>query len=223
MARRPNAIIAAALYSRGRANNLETSALSEDRISELLAARRADPYISPLREAFSDQEPKPAAVLVPMLRIDGEWQLLYILRSKVEGDMHSAQVAFPGGRWDPGETNAEQAALREANEEIGLDGTGVRILGALEDFITISNYNVTPVIGVVPWPFEIQPDPREVQRVFTIPLSWLADPANREVRQRVAPDGQTLDVVYFKEYDKELLWGVTARISLNFLEALKLA
>lgn len=202
---------------------METSSLTEERISELLAARRADPYISPLREAFSEQEPKPAAVLVPLLRIDGGWQLLYILRSKVEGDMHSAQVAFPGGRWDPGETGAEQAALREANEEIGLDGSGVRILGALEDFITISNYNVTPVIGVIPWPFEIHPDPREVQRAFTIPLSWLADPANREVRERIAPDGQTLDVVYFKEYDKELLWGVTARITLNFLEALKLA
>jgi 8-oxo-dGTP pyrophosphatase MutT (NUDIX family) len=202
---------------------MDSPSLTEEQITGLLADRHADPYISPLREAFSEQEPKPAAVLVPMLRINGEWQLLYILRSKVEGDMHSAQVAFPGGRWDLGETKAEQAALREANEEIGLEAKGVRILGALEDFITISNYNVTPVIGVIPWPIAIHPDPREVQRAFTIPLIWLADPANREVRQRVAPDGQTLDVVYFKEYDKELLWGVTARITLNFLEALKLA
>ena len=200
-----------------------TIELDEARISELLAARRADPYISPLRETFSDLEPKPAAVLVPMLRIEEAWHLLYILRSKVEGDMHSAQVAFPGGRWDPGETEAQQAALREANEEIGLDPNAARILGSLEDFITISNYNVTPVVGVIPWPFEMHIDEREVQRVFVIPLAWLADPANREVRQRVAPGGQTLDVVYFKEYDKELLWGVTARITLNFLEALKLA
>jgi 8-oxo-dGTP pyrophosphatase MutT (NUDIX family) len=158
-----------------------------------------------------------------MLRLNEEWHLLYILRSRVEGDMHSAQVAFPGGRLDPGETKAEQAALREANEEIGLQPEGVSLLGNLEEFITISDYKVTPVVGVIPWPFEMHPDPREVQRVFTIPLGWLADPTNREVRQRVAPGGQALDVVYFKEYDRELLWGVTARITLNFLQALQLA
>jgi 8-oxo-dGTP pyrophosphatase MutT (NUDIX family) len=198
------------------------SELTEERIKSLLAARRADPYISPMRESFSSQDPKPAAVLIPMLQQDGDWHLLYILRSVVEGDMHSGQVAFPGGRWDPGETEAEQAALREANEEIGLQTADVRLLGRLEDFITISNYNVTPVVATIPWPSELRPQPGEVQRIFTIPLTWLAEPANREERERVAPSGETLKVVYFKEYDKEILWGVTARITLNFLQALKL-
>lgn len=200
-----------------------TGELSEERISQLLAARVADPYVSPLRETTSSAEPRPAAVLLPMFRMDDDWHLLYILRAKVEGDMHSAQVAFPGGRLDPGETTAHQAALREANEEIGLRSIDVRMLGHMEDFITISNYRVMPVVGVIPWPTELKPDEREVQRIFTIPLSWLAEPENREERERVAPDGQTLKVVYFKNYDKELLWGVTARITLNFLEALKLA
>ena len=167
--------------------------------------------------------PKPAAVLIPMLRENDEWRLLFILRAQVEGDMHSAQVAFPGGRLDPGETSAYDAALREAHEETALDSSQVRVFGHLEDFITISNYRVTPVVGVIPWPTDLQPDTREVQRIFTIPLSWLADPENREQRQRVAPDGQTLKVVYFNHYDKELLWGVTARITLNFLQALQLA
>ncbi len=199
-----------------------TSQLTEERISDLLAARRADPYISPMRETFSDQEANPAAVLIPILQQDGDWHLLYILRSLVQGDMHSGQVAFPGGRWDSDETEPEQAALREANEEIGLQAAGVRLLGRLEDFITISNYRVTPVIATIPWPSELRPQPGEVQRIFTVPLAWLADPNNREERERVAPDGQTLKVVYFKEYDKELLWGVTARITLNFLQALAL-
>jgi len=197
--------------------------LTEDKISQLLAKRFADPYISPLREIISDDEPKPAAVLIPMLQQNDEWHLLYILRAQVAGDMHSAQVAFPGGRLDPGETSAQEAALREAREEIALDTSNVRLLGYLEDFITISNYRVTPVVGVIPWPNDLQPDPREVQRIFAIPLSWLAAPENREQRERVAPDGQTLKVVYFKQYDKELLWGVTARITLNFLQALQLA
>ncbi|MCL5429575.1 MAG: CoA pyrophosphatase [Chloroflexi bacterium] len=199
------------------------SDLTEDRVSQLLAKRVANPYISPLREIESEVEPKPAAVLIPMLRNDDEWQLLYILRAQVEGDMHSAQVAFPGGRLDPGETSPQQAALREAREEISLDTSRVRLLGQLEDFVTISNYRVTPVVSVIPWPTELQPDPREVQRIFTIPLPWLADPTNREQRERVAPDGQSLKVAYFKQYDKELLWGVTARITLNFLQALELA
>jgi 8-oxo-dGTP pyrophosphatase MutT (NUDIX family) len=197
--------------------------LTEERISQLLAKRITNPYISPLREINSDVEPKPAAVLIPMLKENDEWRLLFILRAQVEGDMHSAQVAFPGGRLDPGETSAYDAALREAREEIALEPSQVRMLGHLEDFITISNYSVTPVVGVIPWPTNLEPDTREVQRIFTIPLSWLADPENREQRERVAPDGQTLKVVYFKEYDKELLWGVTARITLNFLQALQLA
>jgi 8-oxo-dGTP pyrophosphatase MutT (NUDIX family) len=197
--------------------------LTEERISQLLAKRIADPYVSPLREINSNAEPKPAAVLIPMLRENDEWRLLFILRAQVEGDMHSAQVAFPGGRLDTGETSAYDAALREAREEIALDSSQVRVLGHLENFITISNYSVTPVVGMIPWPTDLEPDTREVQRFFTIPLSWLADPENREQRERVAPDGQTLKVVYFKQYDKELLWGVTARITLNFLQALQLA
>jgi len=197
--------------------------LSEARIRDLLAARAADPYLSPMRETSGAVEPQPAAVLIPMLQHEDEWQLLFILRAEAQGDMHSAQVAFPGGRLEPGEARAEQAALREAQEEIGLESAGVHLLGHLEDFITISNYQVTPVVGVIPWPTELRLDAREVQRAFSIPLAWLADPANREERQRVAPDGQTVKVVYFKQYDKEILWGVTARITLNYLQALELA
>jgi 8-oxo-dGTP pyrophosphatase MutT (NUDIX family) len=223
--RQPNANIAAVLFYPATKNSLikAFADLSEEKISQLLAKRVADPYVSPLREITTDVEPKPAAVLIPMLRNNDEWHLLFILRAQVEGDIHSAQVAFPGGGLDPGETSAHEAALREAREEIALDTTAVRLLGYLEDFITISNYQVTPVVGVIRWPTQLQPDPREVQRIFTIPLAWLADPANREERERVAPDGQTLKVVYFKQYEKELLWGVTAKITLNFLQALRLS
>jgi 8-oxo-dGTP pyrophosphatase MutT (NUDIX family) len=199
------------------------ASLTEARISQLLADRVADPSIKPQSEFSGPQEPRPAAVLVPMLRQADAWHLLYILRAQVEGDMHSAQVAFPGGRLELDENSAETAALREAQEEVGLNPTQVRLLGSMEDFTTISNYRVTPVIGVIPWPVELAPDPREVQRAFSIPLSWLADPANREERERVAPDGHSLNVVYFKQYEKELLWGITARITLNLLQTFGLA
>ena len=199
------------------------AALTEQRICELLAAHAAGSNSNPIRENFSTQPPQPAAVLVPLLQQGGAWHLLYILRAQVAGDLHSAQVAFPGGRFEAYETQAEPAALRETYEEIGVDPGSVRLLGRLEDFVTISNYQVTPCIGVIPWPTELKPEPREVQRVFTIPLSWLADPANREERERMAPQGQTLKVIYFQQFGKELLWGVTARITLNFLQAMELA
>ncbi|MEX2144052.1 MAG: CoA pyrophosphatase [Anaerolineales bacterium] len=197
--------------------------LSVNRIRALLAARAAGHPLFPLSESSDTQPPKPAAVLVPLLQQKNAWHLLFILRAQVEGDMHSAQVAFPGGRLEPGETLAEQTALREAHEEINLKPEGVQLLGRLEDFITISNYQVTPVVGLIPWPFGIRPDPREVQHAFTIPLSWLADSANREERERITTDGHALKVIYFKQYGKELLWGITARITLYLLQALELA
>ncbi|MCW5873629.1 MAG: CoA pyrophosphatase [Anaerolineales bacterium] len=197
--------------------------LSEEDIQARLAARLADPSIGVMNEGYAVREPRPAAVLLPLLRQDDEWHLLYILRSVHEGDMHSGQVAFPGGRVEPDDASAAQAALREAQEEINLAPEQVRLLGNLEDFITISSYRVTPVVGVIPWPIKLDPQPGEVQRIFTIPLPWLADPANREERERTAPNGTPVQVVYFSHYDRELLWGITARITLNFLQALDLA
>lgn len=197
--------------------------LSTTQIQARLAARQADPSIGIANEGYPVADPRPAAVLLPLLRHADEWHLLYILRAVHAGDMHSGQVAFPGGRWEAYEDNAVQAALREAHEEIGLQPDQVQLLGNLEDFITISSYRVTPVVGLIPWPLTLHPQPGEVQRIFTIPLAWLADPAHREERQRSAPNGAAVQVVYFTEYDREVLWGVTARITLNFLQALGLA
>lgn len=202
----------------------EINALSEDHIRARLAERQADPYISPFRESPLPAEPLPAAVLIPLLRQDGAWRVLLIRRTHVEGDFHSGQVAFPGGRVEAADQSVEQAALREAHEETGVDVSQIRVLGRLEDMITISNYQVTPVVGVIPWPFEIRPQEAEVARVFTVPLARLADPANREERQRQIPgEGTSIAVHYFTKFDDELLWGVSARITLTFLEALGLA
>ena len=87
---------------------------------------------------------------------------------------HSGQVAFPGGRADPEDTDPEQTALREAYEEIGLRPSDVHLLGRLQDYLTITNYQVTPVVGVIPWPYDLHPAEEEVSRVFAIPLDWLA-------------------------------------------------
>jgi 8-oxo-dGTP pyrophosphatase MutT (NUDIX family) len=162
--------------------------------------------------------PQSAAVLLPLLKINDAWHLLFIRRSVVKGDAHSGQVAFPGGRCEGNETYA-QAALREAHEEVGLLPQDVRLLGSLKPMHSITNYTVTPVVGVIPWPYPIQLETREVSRAFTIPLDWLANPANRSEKPLFSFFLlAALRVTYFEPYDGETLWGLTARFTLDFLD-----
>ena len=157
-----------------------------------------------------------AAVLVPLLRVDGEWHLLYTRRTdRVES--HKGQVSFPGGACDEGETSPEQTALREAEEEIGLRPEDVRVLGRLNSMATISSFRVTPVVGVVSWPVVFRPAQAEVARVFTMPLAWLADKSNR---WEFNIFGRNHSVIFFHPYDGELLWGATARMTVEFLDAI---
>jgi 8-oxo-dGTP pyrophosphatase MutT (NUDIX family) len=176
--------------------------------------------------------PRPAAVLIPLFQnhsskedADG-WQVLLTRRTNSVAE-HQGQVAFPGGRADPTDTTPEMTALREAREEIGLDPTKVRILGRMQILHTISNYIVTPIVGVIPWPFMFQLEETEVSRVFSIPLNWLADPNNHERRNRTIPETlvkilqkDSFPVIYFHPYKDELLWGVSAEITVRLIDIL---
>jgi len=162
-----------------------------------------------------------AAVLLPLYCRDGAWHLIFIRRSHQVRDRHSGEVAFPGGRHQAGDPDSIATALREAQEEIGLAPDQVQVLGALRPLHTVSRFLVTPVVGLLPWPQPLRPDPREVARIFSIPLAWLGTPAHHRVRPYPAPDHpEAREVVFFDEYDGELLWGVTGRITLDFLGCL---
>ena len=179
---------------------------------------------SPYPDEFNAQLKQQAAVLMPFLQKEDQWHLLFIRRTFHKNDRHGGQVAYPGGRCDPGETDAKTAALREAYEEVGINPGDVRILGKLRDMLTITNYRVTPVVGKIPWPYDLTRQPEEVSRIFTIPLEWIADPQNREVRLRdVQFQGDPIPVIYFKPYDGETLWGASARMTMLLLEALGLS
>lgn len=196
--------------------------LTERQISELLAEAYEKPneYSYPA-ELFSD-DPKSAAVLIPFLQKEDAWQILFTRRTDTLPE-HSGQVAFPGGRADPGDATPEATALREAYEEIDLKPQDVEILGKLRSLPTVTNYCVTSIIGKIPWPYTFRLEINEVSRVFSIPLAWLADPGNREFRLREVPHIRSpLRVIYFKSYQGELLWGVSAQIMLNLLRALDL-
>lgn len=162
-----------------------------------------------------------AAVLLPLLYLEGAWQLLYIRRAETVFS-HKGQVAFPGGMVEPEDPTLEATALREAQEEVGLPPENVRLLGRMPDYPTVSSYLVTPVVGRVEQPFELKLQPEEVVRAFTIPLEWLADASHWEERSLARPNGREERVVYFQLYEGELLWGITARITVRFLQILGL-
>jgi 8-oxo-dGTP pyrophosphatase MutT (NUDIX family) len=196
--------------------------LSTDEISSRLSIATDSPSeISYPPELFAD-EARPAAVLIPFLHIEGDWHILFTRRTDTLPE-HSGQVAFPGGRTDPHDTSPANTALREANEEINLDPHDVQILGYLQRMPTITNYCVTPVVGVIPWPYKFSLKKEEVSRIFTIPLKWLCNPSNHYIQERALPSPYApLPVVFFKQYDGETLWGVSARITLNLLKILQL-
>jgi 8-oxo-dGTP pyrophosphatase MutT (NUDIX family) len=131
---------------------------------------------------------------------------------------HKGQVAFPGGRVDAQDADRVATALREAEEEVGLKPEHVTVLGQIDELITVSQYRITPVVGIFPWPYAFTLQNTELSEVFTVPLAWLAEPANLEVRQRepLIP-GRPIEVYYF-HYAGHTIWGVTARIILNLLK-----
>lgn len=198
------------------------SILTTTEISNRLKDKRPSRLVERFPLEMLEGEPKPAAVLIPFLRQDDTWRVLFTRRTDTLPE-HSGQVAFPGGRADPGDSTPEDTALREANEEIGLKQADVRLLGRLDPLVTISNYRLTPVVGVIPWPYPIHLARQEVSRVFSIPLAWLANAANHQIKKRElpAPYG-SVPVIYFSRFDNELLWGVSAQIALNLLDALRL-
>jgi len=164
----------------------------------------------------------PAAVLVPIFRKENQWQVLFIRRTQ-DHTAHSGQVAFPGGRANPEDQSIRMTALREAWEEIGLLPNDVNILGELPGFRTITNYEISPYVCYIPWPYEFCKEEKEVARIFSVPLSWLAESNNREIRQRILPAPYSpISVTYFHSYDEEVIWGATARIMISFLKVLLL-
>jgi len=159
----------------------------------------------------------PAAVLVPLYIDGGEWHVLYTRRTDTV-DVHRGQVSFPGGRIDPDDSGPLHAALREADEEVGIRPQDVEVLGMLAPLLTVTQFEVTPVIGRVPWPYPLRLNTHEVACAFGVPLRWLSDPAHiqRALRQPPIP-GREILVYTFEPFLGETIWGATARITLDLV------
>lgn len=178
------------------------------------------PVVDPFHGLFQEA-PRPAAVLVPLLRRDDSWHVLFIQRAQHQHDPHSGQVSFPGGRHEDQDGSFLETALRETHEEIGLPPSEVTVLGNLPAVRTASNYLVFPVVGRIPWPYPFRPAAYEVAHIFTVPLAWLAHPEHLTVQWRhPRPGHRGIPVFYFQPYEGRVIWGATARVVLLLLAAL---
>jgi 8-oxo-dGTP pyrophosphatase MutT (NUDIX family) len=160
----------------------------------------------------SDREIRPAAVLVPVIKREGGLTVLFTRRTAHLHD-HAGQISFPGGRAEPGDAGAAETAMRETREEIGFAAGRVEVLGELSHYVTVTGYRVTPVVGLITPPLELEPDEFEVAEVFEAPLAFLLDPVNHQ-RNHVLFDGGER-YYYAVPYKQYYIWGATAGMLMN--------
>lgn len=151
-------------------------------------------------------ELRPAGVLAAF---DRQGRLLLTKRAS-HLRHHPGQIALPGGKLDPGDADPVAAALREADEEIGLDPGRVEILGTLPAHHTVTNFAMTPVIGLIEGEFRPRPQPGEVDEVFAVPFAHVADPARYRVEQRIWRGSPRS--YYVAPFGPYYIWGATARV-----------
>ena len=173
-----------------------------------------------------DREPRPAAVLVPLVQREGGVTVLLTRRTDHLHD-HAGQVSFPGGRTDPGDPDARHTALREAEEEIGLTPAHVEVLGQLPVYRTGTGYDVTAVVALVPTPPRLVLDPFEVAEAFEVPLPFLMNPAHHR-RHAFEAFGETRHFLSMPWRDPAagadapefFIWGATAAMVRNLYRLL---
>ena len=165
---------------------------------------------------FSDRAPAHAAVLVPIVQRDQPTVLLTERTAHLS--THSGQVAFPGGKADPEDASPADTALREAQEEVGLDRAFVEVLGTLPTYVTGSSFIITPVVALVQPDCVLQPNPYEVADLFEVPLAFLLDPAHhrRHVFDRDGVHREWFSMPYEQGNKTHFIWGATAGMLRNF-------
>ncbi len=198
--------------------------MTRDEIIRRLAQPRAaaaSPRGDHSLDRLAPPEPplKAAAVLVPIVEHADALTVLLTKRTDHLAD-HAGQVSFPGGRIEPEDASPEDAALREAREEVGLPSDRVELIGRLDIYRTRTGFEVTPVVGLVRPPLDdLKPDPYEVAEVFEVPLSFILDPINHELHSRDVRGAKR--TFYVLPYQGRYIWGATAGMLVNLAQVLR--
>lgn len=203
------------------------AAISSERLEgQWLRARFANPPVwSP---EITDEQPWAeknkaqtlASVLLPIILRESGPTLLMTRRSPHLSD-HPGQISFPGGRTEPSDLSAVETALRETEEELGLCRRHIEVIGSLPDYLTRTGYLVSPVVALVQPPFELQPDAREVEEVFEVPLKFLMNGLHHQLRTADFPDGVGRRSFYAIPYENFFIWGATAAMLRNLFHFLR--
>ena len=179
-----------------------------------LTPKRGDYDLNPQNRPTERLELKPAAVLLPLV-FRHEPHVLFTQRTH-HLTRHAGQVAFPGGRAEPNDVSLVETALRETQEETGIDPAFVTVAGFLDAYETGTGYAILPVVGLLSEGFALSPHAGEVAKIFEVPLSFLLDPANRKMQSREF-EGRTRSFYSFT-YEGHYIWGATAAMLINFGE-----
>ena len=190
----------------------EALELGRGRSPVLLGGDFSDPFLA------EEQAVTPAAVLVAIVDRPEPGVILTVRNDLMR--KHAGQVAFPGGRIDPEDDGPVAAALREAEEEIALPRGQVEVVGTADRYRTVTGYDVTPVLGVVPHDLELKPHPGEVAAIFEVPLHHLLDPRHQLVR---TVEWRGRERTYYEiDWAGHRIWGATAAMIVNLSRRLEL-
>ena len=179
-----------------------------------------DPEASDEGRGLLAEKLRRAAVLVPLVERRGGVTVLLTRRTD-HLSSHAGQISFPGGRAEEGDSSPIETALRETEEEIGLQRRHIEIIGVLPDYATVSAYRVTPIVALVQPPFDLQPDPGEVAEAFEVPLAFLMDGLNHQRRVIELPQGAGRRAFYTMPYEQYFIWGATAAMLRNLFHFLR--
>jgi 8-oxo-dGTP pyrophosphatase MutT (NUDIX family) len=176
---------------------------------EITVERLVRPMDGPLTEA---------AVLLPIVLRDTGPTLLFTQRT-AHLNAHAGQISFPGGRMETYDASPIETALRETEEEVGIDRGHIDVIGTLPEYRTGTGFRVTPVVGIVKPPFDVKADPFEVAEVFEVPLSFLMDGMHHQRRTAEFVTGNR--TFYVMPYERFFIWGATAGMLRNLFHFLR--